>query len=99
MKIILYTFCAIAIFITGCEIRGYQSFIDACDDMVGCSIGLSYYDPVRIEPFNEELIAYHYESEYTGCKFIYYVNKDTDIVESWEFVSSPDNCYLVYQGY
>ncbi len=98
MKILTYCFCVTALLINGC-IRGYSDFVSQCDNMVGCSVELSPYDPAKITSFDEKQDAYHYVFEDTGCKFIYYVNKYTGIVESWEFVSSPDNCYLIYQGY
>ena len=27
-----------------------------------------------------------------GCKWAYFVNKKTGIIESWEYISSPDKC-------
>ncbi len=41
--------------------------------------------------FNETLDKY-IGSDDNGCKWAYFVNKKTGIIESWEYISSPDKC-------
>lgn len=68
-------------------------FIRHRDYDVGRSVDLSYAVPSRILSHNEIQDKYLYESE-GGCEWAYYVNKETKVVESWEYVSSPDKCSM-----
>ena len=34
-----------------------------------------------------------------GCQWVYYVNKETKIIESWAYVSSPNKCTLGYNWF
>jgi len=90
MNKILYFFILVLI-LCGCASRSY--FVRYRNYDVGRSVDLSYDTPSKIIPYNEEQDKYIYECK-NGCKFAYYVNKKTKIVESWEYISSPDKCSL-----
>lgn len=58
---------------------------------VGRNVDLSYAAPAsQISSYNENQDKYIFEND--ACSWIYYVNKSTKIVESWEYVSLPDRC-------
>ena len=48
---------------------------------------------VEIIPYDEKLDKYVCAYEDTGCVWAFYVNKETDLIESWEFISPPEKCY------
>ena len=59
---------------------------------VGRSVNWSYaMPPSKIFSYNEKKDEYLFEGK-NGCQWVYYVNKETKIVESWGFLSSPDKC-------
>jgi len=84
----------IVLMVTGCTSNFKKKlFVDIRNDHIG-----SHKDNVihpgslvEIVSYNETLDKYICAYD-TGCKWAYYVNKETGIIESWEFISSPDKC-------
>lgn len=58
---------------------------------VGRSVDLSYAMPAsQVSSQNEKQDRYLFKNNV--CEWVYYVNKNTKVVDSWEYVSSPDKC-------
>ncbi|MFZ5800818.1 MAG: hypothetical protein ACOY3D_05540 [Candidatus Omnitrophota bacterium] len=90
MNKFLYFLTLICVF-CGCATNA--RFVEYRNYDVGRSVNLSYAvppDPV-IVPYNQTQDKYIIDWG-NGCKFAYYVNKETKIVESWEYLCSPDKC-------
>ena len=73
-------------------------FVQYRDYDVGRNVDLSYDKPSKVISYNLNQDKYLYETE-NGCQWVYYVNKETKIIESWEYVSSPDKCTLGYNWF
>lgn len=88
----LFSFILVLLFCGCASAYGNKDrFIRYRDYDVGRSVDLSYATPSKILPYNETQDKYLFEAK-GGCEWAYYVNKETKIVESWEYVSSPDKC-------
>jgi hypothetical protein len=72
---------------------GKNRFFRSMDYNVGRNIELSHDTPIKISSHNKTQDRYLFDWE-NGCSWVYYVNKETKIVESWEYVSSPDKCSM-----
>lgn len=46
--------------------------------------------PSKIDSYDEYSNSYYFKIG--ECEWVYYVNKETKIVESWQYVSPPDKC-------
>lgn len=88
MNKVLYSFILVLIF-SGCAT--YANFVNERNYDVGRSVDLSYARPLKVISHNQNQDKYLFEWK-DGCKWAYYVNKETKIVESWEFISFPDKC-------
>ena len=85
----------IFIMLSGCSIlgSGKNLFEDERNYDIGRSVDLSYAMPAEhISSYNENQDKYLFKQG--GCQWVYYVNKNTKVVESWEYVSSPDKCSM-----
>lgn len=60
---------------------------------VGRSVNHSYSTPHRIIPHDESTDKYLYQDG-KGCEWHYLVDKQTEMVKSWGYVSSPETCHL-----
>lgn len=92
MKKILFLLL-ITIFGSGCATNA--QFVQERNYDVGRNVNWSYAvspNPV-IVPYNQTQDKYIIDWE-NGCKFAYYVNKETKIVESWEYLCSPEKCKM-----
>jgi hypothetical protein len=78
----------------GCALfyNGRESFIGDRDYDVGRNVDHVYATPSEILPCNETQDKYIYESNNGKCKWAYYVDKETKIIEKWEYMSSPNEC-------
>ena len=93
MNKLLYCFILALIF-CGCATNA--RFVEYRNYDVGRSVDLSWVPkPSRISLHNQDQDEYLFELG-SGCKFVYYVNKKTKNVESWEYISSPNKCSLGY---
>lgn len=90
MNKIFYFFILTFIF---CGCATITNFVTERDYDVGRSVDLIYDKPSKIVPYNQTQDKYLFECN-NGCKFAYYVNKETKVVESWEYISSSDKCSL-----
>lgn len=68
-------------------------FIRYRDYDVGRSVELSYQTPIDVFPYTQTQDKYLYMGE-GDCRWIYFVNKETKIVESWQYVSAPEKCSM-----
>lgn len=94
MNKFLYFF-AILIIMSGCSTTFKKNlFVDIRNDHIGMQKDHVIHPMSLIEvvPHNEKLDKYICAYENIGCKWAYYVNKETSIIESWEFISSPNKC-------
>ncbi|HOW36575.1 MAG TPA: hypothetical protein PL155_09230 [Candidatus Omnitrophota bacterium] len=90
MKRILFLLL-ITIFNNGCATNA--QFVQERDYDVGRKVNVSYAvspNPV-IVPYNQTQDKYLIDWG-NGCKFAYYVNKETKVVDSWEYLCSPEKC-------
>ena len=91
MRKCLYLFIMVFIF-NGCATNA--AFVEYRNYDVGRSIEVSLVPPpIKISSHNETQDKYLFQTE-DGCQWVYYVNKETKIVESWKYISSPDKCSL-----
>lgn len=83
-------FLLITIFECGCATNA--QFAQERNYDVGRNVNWSYAIPTNpvIVPYNQAQDKYMIDRG--GCKFAYYVNKETKIVESWEYLCSPEKC-------
>ncbi len=89
MEKIKYLFL-ITIFISGCATASI--FKDLRNYDIGRSVDLAYLPPpYKIIPYSVNEDKYLYKDN-GKCEFYYVVNKKTKIVESWDYISSPDKC-------
>lgn len=80
----------ITIFLSGCAT--VSLFKDLRDYDIGRSVELAYLPPAdKILPYSESSDKYLFKGN-GECEFSYIVNKQTKIVESWEYISSPEKC-------
>ena len=85
--ILIFIFC-------GCATNSH--FIEYRNYDIGRNVDESFTPSPRKKSFHNPIQdKYLYESE-NGCQWVYYVNKETRIIESWAYVSSPDKCTLGY---
>ena len=92
MNKLLYSIILALIF-CGCATNAH--FVQERDYDVGRKVNLSYAvspHPV-IVPHNQTQDKYLIDWG-NGCKFAYYVNKETKIVDSWEYLCSPEKCKI-----
>lgn len=82
-------FLILVVMFCGCATNAH--FVRDKNYDVGRSVDLCWYSPSKIIPLNQDQDKYLFERD-NGCKWAYYVNKKTKIVESWEYISSPDKC-------
>lgn len=76
------------------QARKQQMFVDAMDYNVGRPFrGCPVPEPSKITPVENGKSEYLIEYPNTGCQFIYVVDDETKIVESWRCVSDPCKCY------
>jgi uncharacterized protein YxeA len=89
--ILILVFCGCA----GAKFENSKDrFVNTRNYDVGRSVDRSYaMPPAKISSYNEKQDKYLFEGK-DGCQWVYYVNKETKVVESWEYVSSPDKCSL-----
>lgn len=93
MNKLLYCFI-LALMFCGCATNA--RFVEYRNYDVGHSVDLSWVPkPSKISSYNQDQDKYLFEWN-NGCKFVYYVDKKTKNVESWEYVSPPDKCSLGY---
>ena len=93
MSKFLYFFITVLV-LSGCSATFKQNlFSDIRNDHVGMNKDLVIHplSLVKIIPYNEKQDKYVCAYD-DGCQWAYYVNKETGIIESWEFISSPDKC-------
>lgn len=90
MKKILFLLL-IAIFNNGCATNA--TFVEERNYDVGRRVNFNYSVPPHpiIVPYNQTQDKYFIDWG-KGCKFAYYVNKETKIVDSWEYLCSPEKC-------
>lgn len=88
-------YTVLALILCGCAAinHGKSYFVRVRDYDVGRSVDLSYDKPTKIVPHSPTQDKYIYELK-NGCSWAYYVNKTTRVVESWEYISSPEKCEL-----
>lgn len=82
--------------ISGCSsvIRdGGILFVDQRNYDVGRSVKVAPLEPTQVQPLDANLDKYVYEWR-TGCKFAYIVDNETNVVQSWEYISAPEACYM-----
>ena len=80
-------------FLGGCATK--VRFIQERDYDVGRNVNLSGAIPPNpvVVPYNQTQDKYLIDWG-NGCKFAYYVNKKTKIVDSWEYLCSPEKCKI-----
>lgn len=78
-----------------CGCATQKLFVEYRNYDVGRNVNVAPLESSKISSHNEFQDQYLFEWK-GGCKFIYYVNKETKVVESWEYVSSPDKCTMGY---
>ena len=77
----------------GCGCATNTLFVEERNYDVGRNVNWSYAVPPNpvIVPYNQTQDKYMIDRG-DGCKFTYYVNKETRIVDSWEYLCSPEKC-------
>ena len=93
---ILYFFIVILI-LSGCSTTFKRNlFVDIRNDHIGMNKDLVIHplSLVKIIPYNATQDKYVCAYD-DGCKWVYFVNKKTGIIESWEYISPPDKCQQV----
>ena len=98
MRIILCKIIFLCILTFTCSSCATNSnFVEVRDMYVGSKVSWDPKAPPKISSHNSTQDEYLFESE-NGCQWVYYVNKETKIIESWAYVSSPDKCTLGYKS-
>jgi len=95
MNKILYFLILVSV-LCGCTMNAKKNiFINERNYDVGRKkdIAIHPLSILEIIPVGVKQDKYILYNDDTGCKWAYYVNKETEIIESWEYVSSPDKCY------
>ena len=93
MNKILYLFIVVLI-LNGCTMAFKKNlFVDMRNEDIGRHKDLAIHplSLIEIVPHNVKLDKYICAHN-DGCKWAYYVNKETGIIESWKFISSSDKC-------
>lgn len=80
----------LVLLIGGCTTNAF--FVRDRDYDVGRNVGVVYGVLTKIIPYTENQDKYLFEANKGRCQWVCYVNKKTKIVESWEYISSPDKC-------
>ncbi len=75
-----------------------SNFVEVRNMYVGRKVSWDPKMPPKISSHNSTQDEYLFESK-DGCQWVYYVNKETKIIESWAYVSSPDKCTLGYNWF
>ena len=94
MRKFLFFFILTFIF-SGCATNA--NFVEVRDMYVGSKVNWSPSMPPKISSHNSTQDEYLFESN-DSCQWVYYVNKETKIIEGWAYVSSPDRCTLGYKS-
>ncbi len=89
-------FCILIFLYSGCATNA--NFLEVRDMYIGSKVTWDPRVPPKISSYNSTQDEYLFESE-GGCQWVYYVNKETKIIESWAYVSSPDKCTLGYNWF
>ena len=95
MRNSLFSFILLFTFF-GCATN--SNFVEVRDMYVGSKVSWDSKAPPKISSHNSIQDTYLFESE-NGCQWVYYVNRETKIIESWAYVSSPDKCTLGYNWF
>ena len=96
MKINMRKFLFLCILTFTCSSCASNSnFVEVRNTYMGGKVNWDPKNPPKISPHNLTQDEYLFETK-DGCQWDYYVNKATKIIESWEYVSSPDKCTLGY---
>ena len=83
--------CALLI-LCGCSTAFKRNlFVSVRNDAIGSKKENIIHPGYLRIPYSEKLDKY-IGADDNGCQWAYYVNKETGIIESWEFISSPDKC-------
>ncbi len=88
-------FCILVLMFCGCSTtaNGNNLFVSERDYDIGRSVDVVPLTPSKTSSHNLYQDKYLFEWD-SGCKFVYYVNKKTKIVESWNYISSPAKCSM-----
>jgi hypothetical protein len=81
----------LTLMVSGCARTGL--FSDIRNDHVGSNKDLVIHplSLVEIVPYNDKLDKYICKLD-GGCKWAYFVAKQTGEIKSWEYISSSDKC-------
>jgi hypothetical protein len=95
MKRFLLIIGAFIIFFSGCAGVKFENsktrFVNIRNEHIGYKKENVIHSGYVKEPYNDKLDKY-IGSDDNGCSWAYFVNKETERIESWEYVSSPDKC-------
>ena len=95
MRNSLFSFILLFTFF-GCATNSH--FIEYRNYDVGRKVDESFTPPPKMKlSYNATQDEYLYELD--GCRWVYYVNKETKIIESWAYISSSDKCTLGYNWF
>ncbi|MCA9408606.1 MAG: hypothetical protein H6755_05980 [Candidatus Omnitrophica bacterium] len=82
----------IVLFLSGCATN--KMFVEYRNYDVGRNVNLAYLAPAEnIDEIDQNKDRYLFKWD-NDCEFVYFVNKKTKVVESWEYVSPPDKCKM-----
>jgi hypothetical protein len=69
-------------------------FIDERNYDIGREVvGIPIPEPIEIKTLGSGKSEYLYEYKDTDCKWAFVIDDETQIVESWHYISEPELCY------
>ena len=75
-----------------------SNFVEGRNMYVGSKINWDPQIPPKIRSYDSTQDEYIFESK-NGCQWAYYVDKETEVIESWKYLSSPDKCTEGYNWF